>query len=69
MSDDMFGGPKVEDVSIVRQIDCVKRELRIREQVYPRWVECSRMSQREADDEILCMKAVIATLTGMLGKP
>lgn len=48
--------------NIHAQIAEVKREIRMREGVYPKWVGAGRMEQREADDKIKAMKAVLATL-------
>ena len=47
---------------LVRQIACIERELRLRRRVYPRWVEDKRLTGQEAEDEILAMEAVLATL-------
>lgn len=49
-------------VPIEHQIACVKREIRMRRQVYPRWVEQGRTTQVQADDQIAMMEAVLATL-------
>ncbi len=48
-------------VSIELQIACVKREIRLRERVYPRWIASGRMTQAKADHEIASMRAVLAT--------
>ena len=47
---------------ITEQIACVKRELAMREQLYPRWVQAEKMSTTKALDEIHCMRDVLATL-------
>lgn len=44
------------------QIKCVRREIAMRERVYPRWVEQKKMTQQKADAEILVMREVLATL-------
>ena len=49
-------------VTLAEQIACVKREIGLRERVYPRWVATGRLTQRKADDEIAAMKAVLETL-------
>lgn len=51
-------------VPIVDQIECVKREIRKREEVYPRLVSNGKMRQATADLEIARMRAVLATLEG-----
>jgi hypothetical protein len=38
---------------------CAKRELAMRQRVYPRWVEQGRMTQTKADAEIACMSAIV----------
>ena len=61
---DLFG----EDAhtSLHGQIACVEREIKMRQRVYPRWVEQERMTQRKADEEIESMQAVLATLKAAL---
>ncbi len=49
-------------VSLAEQIASVEREIRMRERVYPRWVEQRRMMEKTAEHEIACMHAVLATL-------
>ena len=44
------------------QIRCVARELALRRNVYPKWVEKGRMKQDAADKEIATMEAVLQTL-------
>lgn len=48
--------------SLPDQIDCVKREIGMRERVYPTWVQRRRMSQEQADRELSRMRAVLRTL-------
>lgn len=48
--------------TIDAQIRCVQREIKMRERVYPRWVEDQRMNKHHAAFEIDCMKAVLRTL-------
>lgn len=47
---------------IEAQIACVKREIRMRERVYPRFVASGKMSQQECDKELRAMRAVLETL-------
>lgn len=49
-------------VPIEHQVACVRREISMRERVYPRWVADHRMTQRKADEELAAMRAVLATL-------
>lgn len=51
-----------DTISIEAQIACVKRELRMRQSAYPRWVSAGRMKQLDADRELQAMAAVLATL-------
>lgn len=59
---DLFGGARTADVTLAQQIETVERELRMREQVYPRRIEAGRMTREQADRELLCMRAVLDTL-------
>jgi hypothetical protein len=45
------------------QIRCVRRELALRKNVYPKWIESGRMKPEVADHEISCLKAVHDTLS------
>ena len=49
--------------SLDMQIRCVRREIAMRESVYPRWVQAGRMTQNQAAAEIQMMTAVLDTLT------
>lgn len=49
-------------VSIEDQIREVAREIAMRRNVYPKWVEGKRMKQEAADRQIANMEAVIETL-------
>lgn len=51
--------------TIVAQIACVKREIAMRERVYPKWVLSGRMKAETADHEVSCLKAVLGTLIGL----
>ena len=44
------------------QIKCAKRELAMRRNFYPKWVQSGRMKPEEADHEINCMAAIVRTL-------
>ena len=52
-------------VPLADQIACVKREIRMREEVYPRRVKERRMREDVADLELARMRAVLATLEGI----
>jgi hypothetical protein len=49
------------------QIAEVRRELEMREQTYPRWVQSQKMTGSRAERQIECMKAVLHTLQHMRG--
>lgn len=48
------------DITRREKQDCARRELTMRERVYPRWVQSGRMSQAKADREIQIMRAIAA---------
>lgn len=49
-------------MSIQEQIAEVKREIGLREKLYPAWVASRGMNPSKADYQLNCMKAVLATL-------
>ena len=53
-------------VSLNEMIACVVRELVYRERVYPRQVAAGRMTDRKADHELQCMRAVLTTLLKLM---
>jgi hypothetical protein len=55
-------------ITLEQQIASVKREIAMRERVYPRWVESGRLVQVRADHEIAAMKAVLETLQAAAAK-
>ena len=52
-------------ITLDEQIDCVRREIRMRNRVYPRWVEIGRITQAHADHQVAAMEAVLATLESL----
>ncbi len=48
-----------------QQIECVRREIGMREWAYPNWVAIKKLKPGKADYEIACMKAVLDTLTNL----
>jgi len=58
----------VSTITLDEQIACVRREISMRERVYPRWVESRRLTQQKADAETNAMRAVLATLEGLLAR-
>lgn len=63
----MSDGPS--GFSINEQIACVAREVRMREMLYPKYVQAERMAQATADRQLGCMKAVLRTLEAMINAP
>lgn len=51
--------------SLDEQIAAVKREVALREKLYPRWVSMQRMSQQKATTEIDVMRDVLKTLEAL----
>lgn len=52
----------LEPIPISDQIACLEREIRIRERVYPRWVDKGKLTQKAADLELWRMRAAVVTL-------
>lgn len=55
-----------QQVSLRRQLECVLREIGMRERNYPRWVAEGRLPQAKADDELAAMRAVAETLRSLI---
>jgi hypothetical protein len=49
----------LSDVTLVAKIASLKREIAMRERVYPGWVRAGRMKQDAADREIRIMRAIL----------
>lgn len=56
-------------VSIADQVACIRREIKMRERVYPRWVLNDKMRQEQADYELAAMRAVLETLLPLVPAP
>jgi hypothetical protein len=50
------------------KLACAEREVKMRERVYPRWVELKKMSLGKATHEIEAMKAIVADYQKLLAK-
>jgi hypothetical protein len=50
-------------------LDCLDREIRLRERAYPRWVERGKMTAPKALEEVLLMRAVRATIAQLPAPP
>jgi len=64
MSDKHF----VQQITIDEQIAEVKREIAMRNKVYPRWIEAGSMQKPKADFQILAMEAVLISLQDLAKK-
>jgi len=51
-----------DEITLGMQIASVKREIQMRERVYPKLVGAGKMKQHTADIEMAAMRAVLATL-------
>lgn len=52
-------------ITLDEQIECVRREIGMRNRVYPRWVTIGRITQAHADHQIASMTAALATLEAL----
>lgn len=59
----------MKPVTIEEQVACVERELRMRRNAYPRWIQAGKMTQAKAYAEIATMEAVLATLQAQVPPP
>lgn len=55
--------PEEQNFTLPQQIESVRREIGMRERVYPNWVDAKKLKPEKADYEIACMRAVLRTLT------
>lgn len=53
-------------ITLEEQIACIERELAFRVRGYPRWVRDGKLTQSNADVEMLRMSAVLATLNRVM---
>lgn len=47
-------------IATLDKLACAQRELKMRQRVYPRWIEGDRMSAGKAAHEIACMQSIVA---------
>jgi hypothetical protein len=47
-------------ITTADKLACAKRELAMRRNAYPRWIEQNKMSAGKAAHEIDCMRAIVA---------
>jgi hypothetical protein len=53
-------------VSLQRQLEAIRREIKLRRQVYPTRIATRRMSARKAAEEIAVMQAIEQTLLDLI---
>lgn len=58
---DLFGA---QPITRQQMLGCARRELAMRERVYPRWVQTGRMTQDESEREIATMAAIVRHFEG-----
>ena len=54
--------PSLFPITIDDEIAEVRREIQLRERVYPNWVHTGRLKQERADRQLEAMRAVMARL-------
>ncbi len=52
----------VQQITIDEQIAEVKREIAMRQKVYPKWIDADSLKKSKADFQILAMEAVLVSL-------
>ena len=52
----------VQQITIDEQVAEVKREIAMRQRLYPKWIEAGSMKKSKADFQILVMEAVLISL-------
>lgn len=60
--------PEPWSVPLSVQLQCAKRELALRRNSYPRFVNAKRMNQFKAEEEIEAMSAIVKTLEKLIGQ-
>lgn len=58
----------IQQITLEEMMDEIKREIKMRERVYPRWIENGRMPKQDADLQMLKMRAFRALLETELKK-
>ncbi len=51
-----------QQITIDEQINEVKREIAMRQKLYPKWIEAGSLEKTKADFQILAMAAVLISL-------
>ena len=56
------------EITLEQQIACVRREIAMRERVYPRWVLAKKMTVSKSNHELEAMRATLGTLESIAAK-
>ncbi len=59
---------KIEHITLEEMRDELKREIKMRGVVYPRWIESGKIDRRIAADRVLILKACFAFIEAELKK-
>lgn len=62
----MTTGEDMLPVTLDEQLREVRREIALRERVYPGWIEKGKVSQMKADRHLFLMRAVGDTIAGLV---
>ncbi len=54
------------ELTTADMLACARREVRMRQRVYLRWVSEGRMTAEKAQHEIACMQGIVALLAPMV---
>ena len=57
-----------DTITVADKLACAARELRMRRNAYPRWIEAGRISAGGAAHQIACMEAIVADYTALAEK-
>lgn len=61
---DLFGKPSTRDVGRADKIAELKREIRLRQLVYPQMVARGKLTQDQADRQVLILQAILEDYQG-----
>jgi hypothetical protein len=54
-------------ITFEQQVECIRREIAMRERAYPRFVAAKQMTKVKADYELAAMRAVLKTVLDASG--
>lgn len=67
MTADLFGRPAASGVQLREKIAELKREIKVRKRVYPRWVQTGKLDGPLADYRITVLRAILKDYENQLG--